>query len=472
LYWTPGSLIQAEDRVHRIGQLKNVKIFYFFGINTIDELLWPLVRKKMQLLGEFVEGTTDQDLTASVLTSTTASASGNSASKEKKDTLATDKSLGILESKEIKKLDDESNVEGKSEIKNQPPASSNAAAQNSVIDPVTRQVYNLDDDEDLLQLVDELAEEEIKIISEPDATAEGKSSSSKKRYPSATSSELRNVINLDNDDEDEEETGTNEGNNSNAEDRENDDMDSVEEEFKAFVQTSKSEKTKKEGKKKGKKNDNGSDDDDDDDDDDDEGEEVNDGKDEYEEYLKRPDPPDILALGLMQLIEQEEKKEKEERFRRSSQQFFGNQSHQKQTLNFFSSSSALGFQPQQQQPQQQQQQSQFQGYQNHPSGVTPYVPPHYNVPVNSTSFQSNHQNQPNSQPPQMQRQLSQQSQQAQPSQQSQQHEIIDLVDLDDDLMEALNACSDGEDAGPKPSKVSSNTTFQFTYEQGSNGDKN
>jgi hypothetical protein len=69
LYWTPGSLIQAEDRVHRIGQLKNVRIFYFFGINTIDELLWPLVRKKMQLLGEFVEGTTDQDLNAAVLDS-------------------------------------------------------------------------------------------------------------------------------------------------------------------------------------------------------------------------------------------------------------------------------------------------------------------------------------------------------------------------------------------------------------------
>lgn len=52
LYWTPGAMLQAEDRVHRIGQLRDVKIFYFFGEDTVDELLWPLIRKKMQLLGK------------------------------------------------------------------------------------------------------------------------------------------------------------------------------------------------------------------------------------------------------------------------------------------------------------------------------------------------------------------------------------------------------------------------------------
>jgi len=83
-YWTPAALIQAEDRVHRIGQLRNVDVFYFFAIDSVDELLWPLVRKKMQLigehflvilflfqiiqsiLGEFVEGQTDQDLVAQI----------------------------------------------------------------------------------------------------------------------------------------------------------------------------------------------------------------------------------------------------------------------------------------------------------------------------------------------------------------------------------------------------------------------
>lgn len=53
LYWTPGVMLQAEDRVHRIGQLQDVKVFYIFAEDTIDELLWPLIRKKMKLLGEF-----------------------------------------------------------------------------------------------------------------------------------------------------------------------------------------------------------------------------------------------------------------------------------------------------------------------------------------------------------------------------------------------------------------------------------
>jgi SWI/SNF-related matrix-associated actin-dependent regulator 1 of chromatin subfamily A len=64
LFWTPGSLVQAEDRAHRIGQVRDVKIFYFFANSSIDELLWPLVRKKLQLLGEIVEGKLGLDLAA------------------------------------------------------------------------------------------------------------------------------------------------------------------------------------------------------------------------------------------------------------------------------------------------------------------------------------------------------------------------------------------------------------------------
>lgn len=51
MYWTPGSLIQAEDRAHRIGQLNTVKVIYTYAENTIDEFLWPLVQHKMRLLG-------------------------------------------------------------------------------------------------------------------------------------------------------------------------------------------------------------------------------------------------------------------------------------------------------------------------------------------------------------------------------------------------------------------------------------
>jgi SWI/SNF-related matrix-associated actin-dependent regulator 1 of chromatin subfamily A len=62
LYWTPGSMIQAEDRAHRIGQTSTVSIHYFLGKGTVDELLWPMVQNKMRLLGEVVEGTAESDM--------------------------------------------------------------------------------------------------------------------------------------------------------------------------------------------------------------------------------------------------------------------------------------------------------------------------------------------------------------------------------------------------------------------------
>lgn len=45
-------LDQAEDRAHRIGQTSTVKVTYFLAKGSVDELLWPLVRLKMKLLGE------------------------------------------------------------------------------------------------------------------------------------------------------------------------------------------------------------------------------------------------------------------------------------------------------------------------------------------------------------------------------------------------------------------------------------
>ena len=56
LFWTPGSLIQAEDRAHRIGQSATVNVNYLLSPGTIDEILWPMIHKKMKLLGEVVEG--------------------------------------------------------------------------------------------------------------------------------------------------------------------------------------------------------------------------------------------------------------------------------------------------------------------------------------------------------------------------------------------------------------------------------
>jgi hypothetical protein len=47
LYWNPGVLCQAEDRVHRLGQKHPVDIFYLLCRHSIDDLLWPLLQRKV-----------------------------------------------------------------------------------------------------------------------------------------------------------------------------------------------------------------------------------------------------------------------------------------------------------------------------------------------------------------------------------------------------------------------------------------
>lgn len=50
LYWNPGTMLQAEDRVHRIGQNTSVNIHYLVARRTIDELVWPHLLKKLNVL--------------------------------------------------------------------------------------------------------------------------------------------------------------------------------------------------------------------------------------------------------------------------------------------------------------------------------------------------------------------------------------------------------------------------------------
>jgi len=56
LYWTPGMLRQAEDRVHRIGQTETCEIRYLVGKNTLDEKIWPMVCHKLEVVGETLDG--------------------------------------------------------------------------------------------------------------------------------------------------------------------------------------------------------------------------------------------------------------------------------------------------------------------------------------------------------------------------------------------------------------------------------
>jgi SWI/SNF-related matrix-associated actin-dependent regulator 1 of chromatin subfamily A len=47
LYWTPGLLIQAEDRCHRIGQKEDVTVNYFVAHNTLDDGKLQMISKHL-----------------------------------------------------------------------------------------------------------------------------------------------------------------------------------------------------------------------------------------------------------------------------------------------------------------------------------------------------------------------------------------------------------------------------------------
>ncbi|KAF8401213.1 hypothetical protein HHK36_012142 [Tetracentron sinense] len=56
LSWTPGDIIQAEDRVHRIGQVSSVNIYYLLANDTVDDIIWDVVQSKLENLGQMLDG--------------------------------------------------------------------------------------------------------------------------------------------------------------------------------------------------------------------------------------------------------------------------------------------------------------------------------------------------------------------------------------------------------------------------------
>ncbi|KAJ8434665.1 hypothetical protein Cgig2_030051 [Carnegiea gigantea] len=56
LSWTPGDLIQAEDRAHRIGQVSSVNVYYLIANDTVDDIIWDVVQSKLENLGQVLDG--------------------------------------------------------------------------------------------------------------------------------------------------------------------------------------------------------------------------------------------------------------------------------------------------------------------------------------------------------------------------------------------------------------------------------
>jgi len=54
LDWVPSTLLQAEARLHRIGQEANVTIYYLIGLGTLDETVRSVVLERLETFGTVV----------------------------------------------------------------------------------------------------------------------------------------------------------------------------------------------------------------------------------------------------------------------------------------------------------------------------------------------------------------------------------------------------------------------------------
>lgn len=61
-FWNPGAMLQAEDRVHRIGQLNNCNIYYLVAKGSFDEQMWKTLNRKFKTFGSIIDGASNSDM--------------------------------------------------------------------------------------------------------------------------------------------------------------------------------------------------------------------------------------------------------------------------------------------------------------------------------------------------------------------------------------------------------------------------
>ena len=54
--WTPGDMEQAEDRIHRLGQVNQSNIYYFYIPDTIDDVFIDMLQEKNEILMGVLDG--------------------------------------------------------------------------------------------------------------------------------------------------------------------------------------------------------------------------------------------------------------------------------------------------------------------------------------------------------------------------------------------------------------------------------
>lgn len=55
-WWNPATGRQAEDRVHRIGQTRDVFVYHFWTEDTVEERIYRILERKQQLYDDVIEG--------------------------------------------------------------------------------------------------------------------------------------------------------------------------------------------------------------------------------------------------------------------------------------------------------------------------------------------------------------------------------------------------------------------------------
>lgn len=63
--WLPANHLQAEDRIHRIGQTRNCNIFYFYTNTSIEETMIKMLSRKLKAISKSIDGKED-DIYSSV----------------------------------------------------------------------------------------------------------------------------------------------------------------------------------------------------------------------------------------------------------------------------------------------------------------------------------------------------------------------------------------------------------------------
>lgn len=83
LDWTPSNIIQAEARVHRIGQERPVKIYVLVAPKTSDEIMWRMLKEKQRNLAGIGLVASNEQFSQNTTTTTFETASTSNAEPPK-----------------------------------------------------------------------------------------------------------------------------------------------------------------------------------------------------------------------------------------------------------------------------------------------------------------------------------------------------------------------------------------------------